>query len=502
MRRLLTSPWTLFAAVVLLRLPGFVFGVLNIDESDFLVFGAGIWKGLLPYRDLVEIKPPLGYFTYAFAGGLTLWPIRVLGVLWVFGTALLLREAARSWTGREDAGWAAAWLSLLASLVEVPAFGSEVMMNLPIAAALFFFARSRRGRDLLLCGLCAGLATLYRHQAAIAPVALGLALLIRPERGWAGALRSVAVLALGTLAPWLVAGGAYASIGQLAAFVDWTFSRNLSYATNGAAGSALARGAVATALCVGATCVPWALAARESLRPRPDVWRALSLLLWLTWLPVAAGGRFYEHYFLQFVPPLAVLAAPGAADLASRFRALAPRIRALASIGVAVPLAVWLAFSWGRGFAGRYPAQEPRTQELAAWLRANTGPDDTLFVWGHYSPIYTLSQRLPGTRYVNTSVHMGNFDPEHLGASFDPARFRSRRDVDATLEDLDQRRPAWFVDTAPSGIHAWDRIPLSAFPELSRYLGRYYLEVARPGGATVYRRRSDGGPQALWPGDR
>jgi len=59
MRKLLTSPWTLFAVIALLRLPGFAFGVLNIDESDYLVYGAGILKGLLPYRDLVEIKPPL-----------------------------------------------------------------------------------------------------------------------------------------------------------------------------------------------------------------------------------------------------------------------------------------------------------------------------------------------------------------------------------------------------------------------------------------------------------
>src|ERR1700682_1947079 len=70
MKKLLTSPWVLLAAICLLRLPGFVFGALNIDESDYLTYAAGIWKGLLPYRDLVEIKPPLGYFTYALAGGL------------------------------------------------------------------------------------------------------------------------------------------------------------------------------------------------------------------------------------------------------------------------------------------------------------------------------------------------------------------------------------------------------------------------------------------------
>src|SRR5207245_9103634 len=101
MRKLLTSPWTLLAGIALLRLPGFAFGVLNIDESDYLVYGAGILKGLLPYRDLVEIKPPLGYLTYALAGGLSIWPIRILGFLWGFCTRLLLRSVARRWMRRD-----------------------------------------------------------------------------------------------------------------------------------------------------------------------------------------------------------------------------------------------------------------------------------------------------------------------------------------------------------------------------------------------------------------
>ena len=490
MRRFLTSPWALLAVIALLRLPGFAFGVLNIDESDYLVYGAGILKGLLPYRDLVEIKPPLGYLTYAVAGGLSLWPIRILGVIWVFATALLLRDAARRWTASEETGWAAAWMSLLAGLVEVPAFGGEVMMNLPVAASIWCFVRSRRASGLFACGICVGIATLYRHHAAITAVAFALALLVRPSDGSGRAFARVAALASGAIAPWVMAGAGYAALGQLPAFLEWTIARNLGYAGRASARFVLARGVAEIALCLGAACVPWVLAARESLRPRADVvWRALSSMLWLTWLPVAAGGRFYEHYFLQFVPALAMLSAPSAAALGARWRELAPRTRTLAVTGIAVPLVAWLAFSWGRGIAGGYPAQEPRTRAVAQWLRANTAPGDTLFVWGHYSPIYTLSDRLPGTRYINTTPQIGNFDPAHLPADFDPAQHRAARDVAALLEDLDRRRPQWFIDTAPAGIHLWNRVPLSAFPDLLHYRAEHYLEVARPGGAPVYRRR-------------
>ena len=236
MRKLLTSPWTLLAVIALLRLPGFAYGVLNIDESDYLVYGAGILKGLLPYRDLVEIKPPLGYLTYALAGGLSIWPIRILGVLWVFCTALLLRGAARRWTGSEEAGWAAAWMSILAGLVEVPAFGGEVMMNLPIAASIYFFTRSRRSAGLLLCGICVGLATLYRHHAVISAVAFGVALLVRPADGWSRAWARVAALAAGAIAPWVAVAAGYSALGQLPAFLEWTIARNVRYAAGGSSG--------------------------------------------------------------------------------------------------------------------------------------------------------------------------------------------------------------------------------------------------------------------------
>jgi 4-amino-4-deoxy-L-arabinose transferase-like glycosyltransferase len=503
--RLFRSGAVLLAAVLVLRSAGFAFGVLNIDESDFMLFGASLWRGELPYRDLVEIKPPLGYLTYfpaGLLGGLSIYPMRVLGVLWVFATALLLRGAARLWTGDEDAGWAAAWLSLVAGSCEVPSFGSEVMMNLPTAAALRFWAHAqtttggRRRVDDALCGTCIGLASLYRHQGAVTGLALGIALLwaSRRERGH---LLRLALLAACALLPWAAAVGVYAAMGQLHPFVEWTILRNLAYTGQGAAGSALARFAQSTALCVGAAAVPWALAARQSLRSRGDLTGlGFALLLWLTWLPVCMGGRFYEHYYLQFVPPLAVLAAPAAARLARGFHELRRPARSALALGCALPVLSVLGFSYARGLLGGYPAQEPRTVELARWLRARSEPSDRVFVWGHYTPIYTLAQRLPGTRYYNTSVHMGNFDPEHLPRSFDAAAHRSPRDELATLDDLERRRPRWVVDTATADIHGWKRVPLSAFPDLAGFIESHYVEVGRPGGARVLRLRDEAVPTA------
>ena len=93
---------------------------------------------------------------------------------------------------------------------------------------------------------------------------------------------------------------------------------------------------------------------------------------------------------------------------------------------------------------------------------------------------------------MTTSVHVGNFDPEHLPDGFDLAAFRSDRDVAFTLKDLETNRVAIFVDTAPAGIHHWERVPLSVVPALDRYLHEHYALVADVAGSRVYRRLSHG----------
>src|SRR5439155_8672385 len=108
--RWLRSVWVLFGAVIVLRLPGFAYGLLDIDESDFAIIARRIAQGAMPYFDVADIKPPLAFIAYLPSGmfaDVPLWPMRVLGVLWVFATSLVLFSAARRWTGSENAGWAA-----------------------------------------------------------------------------------------------------------------------------------------------------------------------------------------------------------------------------------------------------------------------------------------------------------------------------------------------------------------------------------------------------------
>jgi hypothetical protein len=479
----------LLGAVVALRAVGLVFGPVDIDETDFHLFGRLLAHGGLPYVDIVEKKPIftlLFYWPCALFGG-HMWPVQVAAILWLYATCRILGKAARHWTGDPLAEPVGAALCLAISACNIPSVNAELLMNLPAAAMLYAFARSTDGRSRwdLLSGLAAAAATLFKHQAGVLLVAALVVAARRPRFGTrAGRLSR---LLAGFTLPWLAVALVYASLGHLDAFVEWNVTRNLTYVATADHG-ALGRFALGV-LVFGALAAPlpwWLVLTRR--RPPGDVGALALVALWLAWIPVCLGGRFYGHYFLQFAPPLALLATPPLCELVRR---LEPRRRRhIVAILVAPVIGFQLA-AWGRGVAGRYPAQEPRTVELAGWLRAHTPNGARLFVWGHFTPIYYLAERLPGTRYSNTSVHMGDFDPHHLPRDFDAAQHASAHDVMLTLDDLERRRPEVVVDTSPADIHEWSKVPLTAFPALTRYIDDHYKLVAQPGGARVYFRISD-----------
>jgi hypothetical protein len=486
----------LLAAIAWVRLAGFLFGLANVDECDFALFGRLMGQGAVPYVDVVDNKPPLTYAFYALASlvGGTHWllVVRILGVLAVFATALLLRAAAEVASGDARQGWAAAWLAVAAGLCDSPSVSAELLMNLPSAAALWLLARAGRERRTWLyaaAGAAAGLAPMCKQPAAILPLAIGAALAWDAAGGGAARLRQggrwLASFLAGVGAPWVALAGALAAAGGLSAAWEWLVLRNLAQMGSGNTFSAArALGAIAT--CVGATLLPWALAGRGALRGRGAYHRTLVLLLLMSWIPVSSGGRFYEHYFLQFVPPLALLAAPELVRLRDRWPVLGAARRAAVLLAAILPVLGYSGYTIGRGIAGGYAGQERSVLEVAGWLARNTTQSERVFVWGDRSTVYCESGRLPGTRYLRASFHVGDLDPEHLppGFVFKP----SRPDVESTLADLEANRTAIFVDTAPADIHRWSLFPLREVPQLDAYVQEHYRLVAHPAGAAVYRR--------------
>jgi hypothetical protein len=48
------------------------------------------------------------------------------------------------------------------------------------------------------------------------------------------------------------------------------------------------------------------------------------------------------------------------------------------------------------------------------------------------------------------------------------------------MGDLERSRPAFVVDTAPSGLHGWSRFPLENLPRLETFVKTNYDAVTPP----------------------
>ena len=101
------TAWWLLLAVCVTRSAGAVFGVLNIDETDFGLIARVLSQGGVMYRDVVEMKPPLVYVAYLPTALMpfSLWPVRLVGVAVLFATCLVLRRVALVWGLGARAGW-------------------------------------------------------------------------------------------------------------------------------------------------------------------------------------------------------------------------------------------------------------------------------------------------------------------------------------------------------------------------------------------------------------
>lgn len=122
--------------------------------------------------------------------------------------------------------------------------------------------------------------------------------------------------------------------------------------------------------------------------------------IWLVAFAVltASQGRISPHYFLLAVPPLAILGEP-LFDRAFQTRSFRHPQRALviALGGLAVSVIV------ASVVTVRYTTSAPHQDQVgpaSAWIRANTSPNASIFVWGNQPYLYGASDRRPASKYV------------------------------------------------------------------------------------------------------
>jgi hypothetical protein len=237
-----------------------------------------------------------------------------------------------------------------------------------------------------------------------------------------------------------------------------------------------------------AACLPLIIGLVMAIRNDRDLWKGreaertgLLILTVASAIGVAAGGRFYPHYYIQLLPALALLSAPHFAYWWSATREphpwwlRRPFVTAwLAGIVTTFSVAHWWGLSSRREPSG-----------AAQYLQKHSAPDARVFVWGESAAkTYLEAQRRPACRYILTFPLTGHI---FGGPNNTDTHERILPNAWSTLEqDFRNHPPSFIIDDQVTPDAAY---PARNFPILTKLLSERYRPVIRSAEAVVYQVR-------------
>lgn len=489
-------PVAAFAIVLLTtatRLPALLQTRPIDDEAIYSVVANEILDGGKPYRDAIERKPPLLFYTYAavyrVAGKYNWAALHVFALLWTLATMTGLFVIARSLFDARTGLIAALLYSVFQPAISFKnlALNGELLMNLPIVwawAIAFGSSKSRARPGLFVAGLLSCVAFLLKQPAAIAAVPLGIYLLLpsyRTKRGLttADSFLNFTIFAAGF---WLALGAMILFLRQQRILHDaiyWTIEDHAS------AHFFISRFVRNTFTFAAASLPLWlaAAVARSVWQQHRAEWIALVLLTISSAIGASAGGRFYSHYYMQLLPPLTLLAAPVYSSISSRAAALTPFFwRAVGCAWLVATTFVVPFFIW------RQLGTVRETTETGRYLAVHHGSDERLFVWGQQPDLYLEARMRPASRYVTSFALTGYVFGGPI-PGLDTRRYIRPGAWDNLQQDFAQHPPTYIVDVRTDNEgQPISEYPIADFPILQWIIDENYTLATRTAEGAIYRR--------------
>lgn len=497
---------------------------LGIDQSLWASAVRGMSRGQLLYRDVWEQRPPGIYWIY-LAGfrvfGWTPAAVAWLDILAAASTTLLLGLIGRALAGSATGALAAAMYAALTMPAWLYGHGGflersvcETFIAACVALGAWSAIRVRATASkaaALVLGLAAGAAVVLKPNAGLYfPALLLWIVLYRPAPPSRLAAPLAAAIAASTIVPaialiWLWQLGILHD--AKVAVVDF----NRYYVGEGFSPAAYALDFSKAVWLRMKTDPLWACGGIAAVVALADVAKRRTLppagglaVLWggaAVLVIVVNGARLFNSYFIQALPPLALLGAWLLTESARESRAR----RAVAAVAVLV-MAVLLVqrnyparvVSWAAadlavlrgsmdratylerfgGYANRRGYSARANAELAEYVRDRTAPDDRIFLFGiNGAGVYFASDRLIAQRFLRANFFVATDFP-------DPS-FR----LDAVTADLAAAAPSYLIferlNAASEMGKQVDR--LEEDPSVARLLTRYNRETTIED-FTLYRR--------------
>ncbi len=488
---------------VLIRLPVFFFDFFSNDEAAHFIGSIILKNGLNLYTDFADNKPPMIYIFYLFSQlifGESITAVHITTTILIipliaFFTSLIFLKTSRF------SGLMAGFFYILFTSAYIPtdmfATNCEIIMML-FASAAFLFLVQNTPKGYFLFGIFTGLATLSKQHAAIwILIPLILELKKEKERGIAKPVLSLTGFSI----PLLISVLYFYSRGNLLDFIYFTVGHNIGYSQNPIPLSEILKRFIKYLLPFVLIISPlffFYLKGRNKAERRILVIFEAALIFSV--LMVFVGFRFFPHYFIQTVYPLAVLSAfrfVRPEDSRSEFRF----ISAYALVLVLVfNTYTFLSYSKKTIFIEE---TEPLFRIIPQEVREDGCCNGCfnenyrhIFVWG-YAPLfyyyfYKECRVLPASRFVLPQASTAGYIPgneSQMSGSFDSGKYIIQKHRNLLIEDLTKNTPSLIIDTSESNFHNWKRYPLSTFKELNEFIQKNYVFYKNRDGYNLYIRR-------------
>ena len=446
-----------------------VFGVLrqanpllefpSLDSGYYLYIGQQLVAGKTAYIDVWESKPP-GIF-YINALGLWLargsrWGVWLLEFAALIGAAGLSYYTLRKIYGFIPALFASLiWLWGLAPVMQGGNLTEEYSLPFNFLAVLAFWlslhlsrgAREEPGKKWpnILIGLTFAASFAFRANNTGVQMALVLAWILSAilQKDYKPLVQRLlwsglgVVIGLGLVSIYFLAIGTFDDMLNAALFYNFAITRgHLDLLAT------LRTGLAHIGIPAGFALLGYALVVIQGIEKRRfDAWALFLLILWPLEIALCGlSGRGYDHYFIPWMVALGLLSAVLAESVFQSFSRYAERMTLL-TISILLLIGLFLfrdgLIEYGQTFqrlAFDRKAGIEIDHPVAAYLRKNTAPDDTVLVWGARLAFNFLSRRETPSAYL--------FYPLLVDVPF------SQHMADQFYTDLTTKKPVLIVDTA------------------------------------------------------
>ncbi|MBU4484608.1 glycosyltransferase family 39 protein [bacterium] len=510
---------------VILRIPSYIYPILDIDESQFAVFANTLLDGGSPYIDTVDTKPLFVYYFFTVIfwifGKNNMIAIHFFTAIWVGVTALFCFRIGKH-LYNERSGLLAALFYVIFTTTYIPKFISTnivILMMLPLTVSIFYFLKWEEDHSkkwlLFLSGIFLMIGALFKYQGGMNLFVIAFYLLIfRPlflrktlnkPKIWA-----FSIFFSGAIVMYLIYLLHLHLMGVLDDYYFWSIKGSMAYIDAGKTViDVLRKFFVRSSTFIVSTFLIWFFGVREILRLFKNIFISVDrtkeqtaiyvLFFWFLFsiYPVTIGGRYYGHYFIQLLPALCILASYQVDRFLIKLPVMKPKAMQWAYVmfmlGILLPSVAFFGarmiknqiYSW----VGEDNPDDYRP--VARYIMEKTSVDDHIFVWGFATPIYFYADRKPASRFTWCDWVTGRI----AGSKFssDPKYTTSNWATEGAwrmlFDDFNKNKPVYFVDTAIAKRHGYENYLIEKFPYLQEYVDQHYEYEANMDGMDIYVRR-------------